>query len=268
MSHGHEVVALQRQQGSWDPAHNCLAVDLLEGYDAIINLVGEPIASGWWSKAKMDRIFSSRVQATTLLAKGIQQLKNPPKVFLSASAVGYYGSRGDEILTEESISGNLFLSHVCREWETAASQTTNTRVIILRLGVVLDKDGGMLAKMLPLFRIGLGGYVGSGNTWISWIAIDDLLRLMQFLLFETTAQGIFNATSPEPVTSRDFAKTLAAMLHRPLLCRMPSWLVRFIFRHMADELLLPSVRAIPKNALEAGFCFQQSTMRSLLQSYF
>jgi len=257
---GHTVSPLLREKGVWEPAEGVLDVSALTGFDAIINLAGEPITNGRWSAEKKKKIISSRVDATRLLAREIQQLKVPPRLFLCASATGYYGSRGDEELTEESSAGTGFLAEVCQKWEAAAQMAARTgvRVIRLRTGAVIGQDGGVLAKMRPIFQWGLGGKIGDGQQWMSWIAMEDLVRLVQFLLSHEEIKGAVNAVAPQPIRNKEFTRLLASALHRPAFCTVPAWALRCLLGEMADEVLLSSVRAYPAKALALGFEFYTS----------
>ncbi|MDB6081508.1 MAG: hypothetical protein JWO53_780 [Chlamydiia bacterium] len=258
---GHEVTLLTRKSPSWDPEQGVVDREAIEDYGAIVNLSGETIV-GRWTTVKKNRIRESRVQTTTLLADTIKILKKPPQVFINASAVGYYGSRGNEKLTEESSCGSGFLAEVCRDWEGAAflCKSATTRVLCLRLGAVLSVDGGMLAKLLPLFRLGLGGRISLGEQWMSWIAMADLLRLIAFLLTQSTIEGVVNAVSPYPIKNKDFTKILAESLRRPAFLSLPTFLLRLFFGEMAESTMLASQRAFPKRAIEEGFYFEYSEL--------
>lgn len=272
-SQGHAIVKLVRHENHllkdaiyWDPENGKLDGGALEGFDAIIHLAGENIADARWTEEKKRRILDSRVIGTRLLAKAICGLSHPPKVFICASAVGYYGSHGDEILTEESLNGQGFLAEVCRKWEEAAecAKKLNIRVVHARIGVVLSAHGGVLKKMLLPFKLGLGGKIGSGRQYMSWVAIDDLVLAFDFILRTAGLNGPVNITAPNPVTNAVFTKALASTLHRPAFLPVPAFMARLLFGEMADELLLCSTRALPKRLLQAGFVFKYSELDKAL----
>jgi len=231
-----------------------LAPDALAGANAVINLAGEPVAQRWTASAR-DKILRSRIEGTQALVAAMRV--QPPQVLISASAVGYYGSRGDEILIESSPPSQDFLGQVAVAWEDAAqaAEPLGVRVARIRIGVVLGKGGGALSKMLLPFRLGVGGRLGSGKHWMSWIHIDDLMELIAFLLKESTVRGVFNATSPFPVTNREFTQALAEAVHRPAIIPVPAFALRLALGEMA-EVVLASQRAIPDAAQRAGFVFE------------
>ncbi len=241
----------------WDPDHDKTPIDALEGLEGVIHLAGENIASLRWTKQKKKRIFLSRVRGTWLLSQALLRVKAPPRFFFSASAVGYYGNRGDEVLTEDSRQGSGFLADVCGKWEEASEslQQRGIRVIHGRFGNVLDPSGGMLKKMLPIFRLGLGAQMGNGRQWMSWISREDLIRAIEWILFTKPLKGAVNCTSPNPITQKEWACSLAKSVHRPLFLKIPASLVRFIFGQMGEELFLYSTRAQPQKLLESGFLF-------------
>ena len=228
--------------------------EALAGANAVIHLAGEPVAQRWTASAR-EKIMRSRVEGTRALVAAMSA--QPPQVLISASAVGYYGSRGDEILTESAPPADDFLGRVAAAWEEAAqaAEPLGVRVARLRIGVVLGRGGGALARMLLPFRLGVGGRLGSGQQWMSWIHIDDLLALIAFLLKESTVRGVFNATSPFPVTNREFTRALAEAVHRPAIFPVPVFALKLMFGEMS-EVLLASQRAIPDAAQRAGFVFQ------------
>jgi len=230
------------------------APDALAGANAVINLAGEPIAQRWTASAR-DRILRSRIEGTQALVAAMRA--HPPQVLISASAVGYYGSRGDEILIESSPAAQDFLGRVAVAWEEAAqaAEPMGVRVARIRIGVVLGKGGGALSKMLLPFRLGVGGRLGSGKQWMSWIHIDDLIELIAFLIKESTVRGVFNATSPFPVTNREFTQALAEAVHRPAILPVPAFALRLALGEMA-QVVLASQRAIPDAAQRAGFVFE------------
>ena len=240
---GHEVVRLKRGK-VWDPSRNYIDIDELEGCDAIVHLAGESIASGRWTEKKKELIRSSRVNGTNLLSRALAQLRNKPKVFVSASAIGYYGDRDDEILTEQSQSGENFLAEVCRDWElaTSAARESGIRVVQLRIGIVLSSHGGALAKMLMPFRMGLGGVIGNGKQYMSWISIDDLLGVIHHTITDSNAVGPVNAVAPKAVTNREFTRVLGSVLNRPTVFPLPAFAAKLAMGQMAEELLLSSTR--------------------------
>lgn len=231
-----------------------LAPDALAGVNAVIHLAGEPVAQRW-TQAARDRILRSRVDGTRALVAAMRA--HPPQVLISASAVGYYGSRGDEVLTESSSPAGDFLGRVAAAWEeeAQAAEPFGVRVARLRIGMVLGRTGGALARMLPLFRLGLGGRLGSGKQWMSWIHMEDLVALIAFLMKESTVRGVFNATSPFPVPNREFTKALAEAVHRPAILPVPAIALKLILGEMS-EVLVASQRAFPDAAQRAGFVFQ------------
>jgi len=271
---GHEVHRLVRRhvEGTgpsvfWDPTNATIDATALEGFDAVVHLAGESIAGGRWTAAKMARIRDSRVDGTCLLAGSLAQLQQPPEVLLSASAIGIYGNRPGEELSEKSTPGEGFLADVCRQWEAAAQEAAGAeiRVVALRFGMVLAAGGGALAKMLPPFRLGLGGPVGSGRQEVSWIALDDAVAAAVHLLGDNTTSGPVNLVAPRPVTNRRLAKSLGRVLHRPALMPLPALAARIVLGRMADELLLASQRVVPRRLLEAGFQFNHPELDAALR---
>ncbi len=272
---GHEVVPLVRRRPEesagafvvWDPSGGRLNEADLEGFDAVLHLAGENIAAGRWTAAQKERIRSSRVDSTRLLADRLSRLRQKPHSFLCASAVGFYGDRGDEILTEVSPGGTGFLAEVCRAWESAAQPALEAgiRVVHLRFGAVLSLRGGMLAKVLPLFRWGLGGRLGSGRQWLSWISLDDLTAAVRHLLADSSLSGPFNITAPSPVTNAEWTVTLSRVLRRPALFHQPAWLLRLALGEMADGLLLTSTRAVPYRLQDSGFSFRDGILEPALR---
>lgn len=235
--------------------------------DVVINLAGAPIAAGRWTPRVKERLRSSREGTTSALVAALSKLRARPVLLISASAIGYYGPRQDEALTEEAPSGTGFLASLCREWEAAAraAERLGVCVVLPRIGVVLGRDGGALAKMLPAFRLGLGGPVGSGTQWISWIHLDDLIELLLFLLNEA-AIGPVNANAPHPVTNLEFARTLGRTLGRPALAWVPAPVLRILLGEMAEELLLTGQRVLPHRAEAMGFHFRYPTLPEALHA--
>lgn len=268
---GHEVLGLSRRSGGsstvhWDPEAGQIDAAALEGVDAAVHLAGESI-TGRWTAAKKRRIMDSRAQGTRLLAETLAGLKRPPRVLVSASAVGYYGDRGAETLTEESGPGALFLSEVCKTWEDAASpaEAKGIRVANLRFGIILSPAGGALPRLLLPFRLGLGGRVGSGEQYMSWIALDDAAGAIYHSLTTESVVGPANATSPNPVTNREFTRTLGRVLRRPTLFPLPAFAARALFGQMADELLLASARVMPERLLASGYEFRYPQLEDALR---
>jgi uncharacterized protein (TIGR01777 family) len=234
--------------------------------EAIIHLAGENIAARRWSAKQKARIRDSRVEATRKLTAFLARSVPTLKVFMGASAIGYYGDRGDEVLTEQSARGEGFLPDVCEGWEAAAETlpASGVRVAHLRFGMILSREGGALAKMLPVFRSGLGGKVGSGEQWMSWISIDDAARVIEFVLLEESVAGACNAVAPEPVRNREFTAALARHLRRPAVLPLPVAVVRMVFGEMGDALLLSSTRVVPERLERAGFEFRHRRLGEAL----
>jgi len=258
----HEVVRLVRRghtigelEVEWHPNQGRIDAQQLEGFDAVVHLAGESIASGRWTDEKKRSIRDSRVKGTSLLSETLAQLSRPPAVFISASAIGYYGNRGDEELTETSAPGNDFLASVCVEWEEATRPASQQgiRTVLARFGVILDREGGALSKMLTPFRMGIGGRVGDGRQWMSWIALDDVINALKFLLLDATVRGPVNIVAPNPVTNAEFTKTLGRVLSRPTFFPVPAFGARLAFGEVADALLLSSQRVEPAVLTEKGF---------------
>lgn len=280
---GHDVVVLTRRPASRDSERSSVRrvewtpngeagpwESEIDGAGAVVNLAGESIADGRWSAARKHRILESRILATGSLVAAIGRATAPPPVFLSGSAVGYYGPRGAEIVTEDTGPGSDFLAGVCVRWEAEASraQSDRTRVVRLRTGLVLEKDGGALAAMLPPFRFGAGGPVGSGQQYWPWIHRDDWVGLVRWALRDSGASGPINATAPTPVTNAAFAKTLGRAMHRPALVPAPGFALRLLLGEMADALLLSGQRAIPERASRAQFGFMFTNLEAALQAIF
>jgi uncharacterized protein (TIGR01777 family) len=251
---------------AWDPAGQNIDTAALEGVDAVVHLAGESIAQGRWTAAKKQRILQSREEGTLLLCETLAALDHPPKTLLSASAIGYYGDQGEVTLTEQSASGEGFLAEVCRRWEAATAPAVgrDIRVVNMRLGVVLSTQGGALAKMLTPFKLGVGGVLGDGQQYMSWIALDDLLAAMEFLLADSSLSGPVNMVSPRAATNRQFTKTLGKVLGRPTVLPMPSFAARLAFGEMADEMLLASARVEPAKLTQAGFTPQWEDLEAVL----
>jgi hypothetical protein len=263
---GHEVVRLVRRAPApgekavrWDPEKGEIDAAGLEGLDAVVHLAGENIASGRWNAARKAAIRASRVNGTRLLCDALAGLARPPKTLVCASAIGYYGDRVADVLTEESPPGAGFLPDVCREWEAAAeaAMRKGVRVVVLRIGVVLSPNGGALSRMLPLFRIGLGGVIGSGRQYVSWVALDDLPLIILHALQCGDLSGPVNAVAPRPVTNREFTEALGKVLSRPTPLPVPAFALRLaVGGEMADALLLASARVVPRRLEETGYPFR------------
>jgi len=229
----------------------------LGGSEVVINLAGAPIADGRWTPQAKEQLRSSREGTTTAIVTTLAKLTTRPVLLMNASAVGFYGPRGDDELTEDAPSGDGFLAGLCREWEGAAraAERLGLRVVTPRIGVVLGRDGGALPRMLPVFRLGLGGPLGHGHQWMSWIHLDDLVELLMFLM-NNAASGPVNATAPHPVTNAEFSKTLGRTLGKPAFLRTPAFAMKLAFGEMADELLLTGQRVLPHKAHSMGFHFR------------
>jgi uncharacterized protein (TIGR01777 family) len=276
-SKGHTVHKLVRHQDNlapdesyWDPDEQILRTEELERFDAIINLAGENISSGRWTAEKKKRILDSRVQSTRAIAETLSQMSNPTPIWINASAIGYYGDRADESLTEASAAGSGFLADVCKQWEAATgkAKAKGVRIALLRTGMVLSEKGGALAKMVTPFKLGLGGRIGSGEQYMSWVALEDLTKIIEFILSTDTLQGPVNAVSPTPIKNRDFVKTLASSLNMPALIPMPAFAARLAFGEMADELLLSSERVFPAKLHQEEFVYQHPDLGEYLSKCF
>lgn len=272
--HGHRVVRLVRRatesvdEIAWDPAAGRLDAEELEGVDAVVNLSGENVGAGRWTARRREAILRSRIDATRTLVGAIQKMKRKPAALVSASATGFYGDRGDEELTEASPIGHGFLPEVCLIWETHAEGAVRAgvRTVLLRFGVVLGGEGGALAKMLPVFRLGLGGRMGDGRQWMSWVAIDDVIGAIEHALANPAVKGPINVTAPQPVTNADFAATLGRVLGRPAFVPAPAFALRLVFGAMADEALLASARVRPERLGRTGYAFRYPTLEPALRS--
>ena len=263
-SAGHNVRHLVRSKTKasasdvvWDPKANQLDTVALRGVEAVIHLAGENIA-GRWTAAKKAAIRESRVHGTRMLAEAIAGLDRPPKALICASAIGFYGDRGDETLTENSAPGTGFLPDVCKEWEAATKPASDKgiRTVFLRFGVVLSPNGGALKKMLLPFKLGAGGVMGSGKQYWSWVDIDDVVGAAMYALSNDKLSGPVNVVSPKPATNREFTKTLGKVLSRPTIFPMPAFAARMIFGEMGDALLLASANVKPAKLQESGYAFK------------
>ena len=258
--------ATDNDQISWNPALQ-LPPKAVSGFNAVIHLAGESIF-GRWTDAKKARIHNSRIAGTFNLAQALARAEERPSVFISGSAIGYYGNRGDELLHEESAPGNGFLSKVCQEWEEATTPAVQAdiRTAHVRTGIVLSPKGGALAAMLPPFKLGLGGRVGDGRQWMSWINVQDMVGAIHHILKNDLLQGPVNMVAPKPVTNAEFAKTLARALSRPAIFPMPAFAVKTIFGEMGEELLLSSQKVEPGKLISSGYPFRFRDLRTSLEN--
>lgn len=275
---GHEVIVLTRHASLenrpgirtryryWDPRENGTWENEMDGVDGVINLAGEPIVGKRWSPSQKKKILESRVGATRSVVRALGSAKRKPPFLINASAVGYYGPCGDETVTEEAPPGKDFLSQTCQAWEAEAlrAETFGIRVVRLRIGIVLEKGGGALGKMLLPFQLGLGGPLGSGRQWMSWIHREDLIQLIHFLMEKSGAHGAVNATAPEPTPMKEFARMLGRVLQRPAFLPVPEFVLKILLGEMAD-LLLKGQRVLPKRALELGYRFQFPKLEQALK---
>lgn len=270
---GHQVVRLVRKTTTpgtdeilWDPAAGRIDAASLEGFDGVVHLAGENIAAGRWTEERKQRIRESRLTGTRLLASTLAGMSRRPEVMISASAIGYYGNRGSEALKEDSGPGTGFLASICQEWEAAAGPVSaaGIRLVALRIGIVLSPAGGALARMLLPFKLGLGGTVGNGGQYMSWITLEDLVGVMSFALQNKTLRGAVNAVAPNPETNADFTKALSRTLVRPTVFPLPAFAARFLLGEMADELLLASARVLPDRLRSAGYKFRNPRLEEAL----
>ncbi len=270
---GHEVYRLTHSQPreahdiTWDPAHNQLPKARLEGTEVVIHLAGENIAGKRWNAKVKEQIRRSRLDGTKLLCETITQLQTLPKTLICASAIGFYGNRGSELLNETSPPGTGFLADVCRDWEAACepARAKGIRVVNLRFGVILSPKGGALSKMLTPFKMGVGGVLGSGNQYWSWIDVDDVVGIINHCITHDKLSGPVNATAPCPVTNYEFTKTLGAVLGRPTFVPTPGFAARLALGEMADDLLLASSRVMPNRLSESGYQFHYPALEPALR---
>ena len=272
---GHEIYKLSRSAAKnadeiqWDAERGFSESEQakLENFDAVVHLAGDNIAGENWSEEKKRRIRDSRVKGTRTLVDAFKKCESPPKIFVSASATGFYGDRGDEILTEESAAGEGFLPEICTEWENESKNAADfgARVVLPRIGVVLAKDGGALEKMLTPFKFGVGGTVGSGEQYLSWIALDDLIRVIHFALENEPVSGAVNACAPNPVTNKEFTDTLGRVLNRPTIIPVPAFGIKLLFGEMGETLLLKGARVVPEKLENAGFEFKFPDLETALK---
>jgi uncharacterized protein (TIGR01777 family) len=271
-SRGYSVTRLVRRPSpgdgeiAWDPAKP-ISPDSVSGFNAVIHLAGESII-GRWTASKKHKIHDSRVAGTSNLAQALASAPHKPQVFVCSSAIGYYGDRGDEILKEESSPGIGFLPEVCREWEAATEPATTAgiRAVQIRTGIVLSTAGGALAKMLPPFRLGLGGILGNGQQWMSWIDIRDMVGAIEHILKSDQLQGPVNLVAPAPVTNVEFTRTLASVLERSAIFPVPAFMVKLAFGEMGETVLLGSQRVEPAQLVASGYSFQFRELRASLKN--
>jgi uncharacterized protein (TIGR01777 family) len=270
---GYEMLLATRQEAKdarhvqWDVRRGFTEHEKLEGLDAVIHLAGESISGLRWTDEKKNAIRDSRVNGTRTVVEAISRLKDRPKVLIAASAIGFYGDRGDDEMTESSTAGDTFLADVSREWESEArrAEDAGVRTVLLRTGIVLSKDGGALATMLLPFKMGVGGVVGSGKQWMSWISLDDQIRVINYALDNENIRGALNSVAPHPVTNQEFTKTLGEVLYRPTILPLPEFAVSMVFGEMGDALLLASTKVLPKRLEDAGFSFEYPDLKGALE---
>ncbi len=280
---GHAIARLVRpgtRQGSaggagaqdiaWDPVAGQFGAAAAEGADALIHLAGASIADGRWDPLRKQLLRTSRVDATRHLTGALAKLQRPPRVILAASAIGYYGNRGDETLSEASAPGNDFLTGVCREWETETARATDfgARVVSLRFGIILAAHGGALPKIVLPFKLGLGGRLGNGRQWMSWVTLPEVVSIVQFALSNAALTGPVNVVSPNPLRNSEFTTVLAKAIHRPALFPAPAFALRLALGEMADALLLGSQRVLPTRLADSGYTFQQPSLAGALLEVF
>ncbi len=273
---GHTVqrITRRRQAASdddvlWDPGSRSIEAAKLEGVDAVVHLAGEPIGDARWTQETKRRIHDSREVGTRLIAETLAGLDRPPSVLVSSSGVNYYGDRGDEILTEDSKPGDDFLASVCVAWEAATQPASDAgiRTVQARTGVVIAKQGPLIDKVELPFKLGVGGRIGSGHQYVSWISLDDQVRALHFLL-DGDLSGPVNLVGPEPVTNRELTKALGSVLRRPTVLPIPTLAIKALYGEMGEVLAVTSLRVVPKRLLDAGFTFEHTTLTSALEVVF
>jgi len=271
---GHELLLASRKEPKdssyvqWDIEKGFTEPERLEGIDAVIHLAGESISALRWTDEKKKAIRESRVLGTRNIVDTISDLKQRPRVLIAASAIGFYGDRGDEDLTETSKPGKNFLADVCREWEAEArrAEDSGVRTVLLRTGIVLSRDGGALGTMLTPFKLGLGGVIGDGKQWMSWISLPDHIDAILFALENENVRGALNSVSPNPVTNQEFTTVMGEVLYRPTFIPVPEFAVNLMFGEMGEALLLDSMRVIPKRLEDAGFKFKFPDLKKALEN--
>lgn len=270
---GHEMLLASRSepkapnQIQWTVEDGFAEPERLEGIDAVVHLAGESVSGLRWTDEKKKAIRDSRVLGTRSVVEAISKLKDRPKVLVAASAIGFYGERGDEEVNESSTAGHGFLADVAREWEAEArrAEDAGVRTVLLRTGMVLSKDGGALATMLLPFKMGVGGVVGSGKQWMSWISLDDHVAVINYVIENENIRGAVNAVSPQPVTNEEFTKAMGDVLYRPTFIPLPEFAVSMLMGEMGDALLLTSTKVLPKRLLDAGFEFDHRELKPALE---
>ena len=272
---GYEMLLASRSEPrdakhiQWNPDTGFADRDLskLEGLDAVVHLAGESISALRWSDEKKKAIRDSRVFGTRSIIETFVKLERKPKTFISGAAIGFYGDRGDEVMTESSPAGKTFLAEISKEWETESrrAEDLGIRTVLLRTGIVLSKDGGALATMITPFALGVGGVVGSGKQWMSWVSLDDVIGIINFALENESVRGAINVVAPNPVTNEEFTKTLGSVLYRPTFLPLPEFAVHMVFGEMGDALLLDSTRVVPKRLLDAGYEFKYTDLKAALE---
>ncbi len=242
-------------------------LERLEDLDAVIHLAGENVSGLRWTDDKKKAIRESRINGTHNIVEVLSNLRNKPKVFISGSAIGFYGDRSDDVMTEASTAGDTFLAHVCKEWEAESrrAEDLGIRTVLLRTGIVLSKDGGALSTMLTPFKFGVGGVVGSGKQWMSWVSLDDVVAIVNFALENEHFRGAVNVVSPNPATNEEFTKTLGEVLYRPTFLPLPAFAVNLVFGEMGDALLLASTRVEPKRLKEVGYEFEFTDLKTAIE---
>lgn len=256
------------QHIQWTVEEGFADADKLEGIDAVVHLAGESVSGLRWTEDKKKAIRDSRVLGTRNVVDAISKLKDRPKVFVSSSAIGFYGERGDEEVTESSAAGDTFLAEVSKAWEAESrrAEDAGIRTVLLRTGIVLSKDGGALGTMLTPFKLGVGGVVGSGKQWMSWISMDDHIAAINYAIENENLRGAVNSVSPNPVTNEEFTKTLGEVLYRPTFLPLPEFAVSMVFGEMGDALLLASTKVIPKRLTDAGFEFKYPDLKPAIEN--
>ena len=271
---GYEMLLASRKKAEdgnhiqWSIDDGFSEPERLEGLDAVVHLAGESVSGLRWTDEKKSAIRDSRVFGTRSVVDAISRLKNKPKVFIAASAIGFYGERGDEEVTESSAAGDSFLASVAKDWEAESrrAEDAGIRTVLLRTGIVLSKDGGALGTMLLPFKLGVGGVVGSGKQWMSWIAMDDHVAVINYVIENENIRGAVNAVSPNPTTNHDFTKTLGDVLYRPTFLPLPEFAVSMVFGEMGDVLLLASTKVLPKRLEAAGFEFKVPYLQAAIEN--
>ena len=273
---GYEMLLASRKEPSddneiqWNPDTGFADDELarLEGLDAVVHLAGESIAGLRWTEEKKKAIRDSRVHGTRTMIEAFARLDRKPEVFISASAIGFYGDRGEDEMTETSSAGDTFLSEVAKEWESEArrAEDMGIRTVLLRNGIVLSKDGGALGTMLTPFKLGVGGVIGSGKQWMSWISMADVVKVVHFAIENERVRGAINVTSPHPVTNEEFTNILGDVLYRPTFLPLPEFAVNLVFGEMGDALLIDSTKVVPKRLLDAGYKFEYPDLKSALEN--